>query len=196
MLSGDMNISNTSAGRITKILLGRRAAFAWTLVLIAGFTVLDLNLPLGVAAGVPYSLAVMSALRTSNIRFILGITLIGVTLTLFGLLLSPDGGETWKVIANRLLAVGVIIGAGYFPPARSASAGFQLVRQSLLSKSDVDECRKLTSISYDPQKHAATFSARYHMSFEHHSPASLHSPTFSMKRPKLSQQNESNRTPK
>jgi signal transduction histidine kinase len=114
MLSVDMNIFNGSDSRIAQKLLGRRAEFAWTLILIAGFIVLDMNLPLGVAAGVPYALAVMIALRTSSIRFILGVTLLVVILTLLGLLLSPDGGETWKVVANRLMAVGVIVGVGVF----------------------------------------------------------------------------------
>ena len=109
-----MNNFNRSADRIAQKLLGRRAAFIWTFILVAGFIVLDMNLPLGVAAGVPCALAVMIALRNSSIRFILGVTLAGVILTLLGLLLPPDGGETWKVIANRLLAVGVIVGAGIF----------------------------------------------------------------------------------
>ena len=56
----------------------------------------------------------MVAIRTANTRFIIGVTVVAVALTLEGLLLSPDGGETWKVIANRLLAVSVIIGAGLF----------------------------------------------------------------------------------
>jgi signal transduction histidine kinase len=114
MLSGDMNIINQPTESVAQRLLGRRAAYAWTLALVLGFIILDLNLPLGVAAGVPYAVAVMTALRTSNIRFILAITLLGVILALFGLLMSPDGGETWKVIANRLLAVGVIVGSGFF----------------------------------------------------------------------------------
>lgn len=109
-----MNFFNKSVDRIPQRLLGRRAAYAWTLALVAGFFVLDLYLPLGVAAGVPYAVAVMAALRTSNIRFIVGVTVAGVLLTLEGLFLSPDGGETWKVIANRLLAGSVIIGAGVF----------------------------------------------------------------------------------
>lgn len=113
-LSGDMIFINRSINQVAQILLGRRAAYVWTLILVAGFVVLDLNLPLGVAAGVPYAVAVMAALRTSNTRFILGITLVGVILTLIGLLLSPDGGEIWKVLANRLMAVGVIVGSGAF----------------------------------------------------------------------------------
>mgnify|MGYP006116374787 CR=1 FL=1 len=91
-----MNNFNRSADRIAQKLLGRRAAFIWTFILVAGFIVLDMNLPLGVAAGVPCALAVMIALRNSSIRFILGVTLAGVIRTLLGLLLPPTVAKPGK----------------------------------------------------------------------------------------------------
>jgi signal transduction histidine kinase len=95
-------------------LINRKAAFFWTIFLIVGFMVLDFLLPLGVAAGVPYAVAVMASLRTASIRFIAGVTIASIVLTLIGLLMSPDGGEAWKVIANRILAIFVIAGSGVF----------------------------------------------------------------------------------
>ena len=97
-----------------EILLGRKAAYIWTGILLLGFLVLDAFLPLGVAAGVPYAVAVMAAMRTSNTRFIIAITFVSVLFTSVGLFVSPDGGEVWKVTANRVLAIFVIIGAGAF----------------------------------------------------------------------------------
>mgnify|MGYP003987094915 FL=1 len=100
--------------RIVKALLSRSSAYAWTIALVVGFFILDLALPLGVAAGVPYSVAVMASMRTGRIRFVIVITFTGIALTLAGLAMSPDGGEYWKVVANRIMAIFVIVGAGVF----------------------------------------------------------------------------------
>jgi signal transduction histidine kinase len=100
--------------RLMSRLLGRPAAYAWTGILVIGFFILDLSLPLGVAAGVPYAVAVMASMRTARIRFIAVTTVVTASLTIFGLMMSPDGGEQWKVLANRTLAIFVILGAGSF----------------------------------------------------------------------------------
>jgi len=86
----------------------------WAIFLVVSFFVLDAFLPLGVAAGVLYSVAVMVSMHTSKTRFIVTVTVVSVLLTILGLLMSPDGGETWKVVANRVLAIFVILGAGVF----------------------------------------------------------------------------------
>ncbi|NQW20081.1 MAG: HAMP domain-containing histidine kinase [Chloroflexi bacterium] len=98
----------------TNVLWGRRAAYVWAIFLVVSFFVLDAFLPLGVAAGVLYSVAVMVSMHTSKTRFIVTVTVVSVLLTILGLLMSPDGGETWKVVANRVLAIFVILGAGVF----------------------------------------------------------------------------------
>ncbi|MBC8452977.1 MAG: HAMP domain-containing histidine kinase, partial [Chloroflexi bacterium] len=127
--------SNTSeyslANRTSKLLLGRHAAYVLSALLVVGFFILDLFLPLGVAAGVPYAVAVMAAMRTSNIRFIMFVTAATVVLTMTGFALSPDGGETWKVLANRILAIFVIIGAGSFVVA-AINARRRATRQAIL----------------------------------------------------------------
>lgn len=103
-----------TASQVWNLLLARKAAYVWTSILVIGFLVLDLMLPLGVAAGVPYAVAVMAAMRSSRIRFVLLVTLLTSGLTVMGFLISPDGGEEWKVIANRTLAIFVNLGAGTF----------------------------------------------------------------------------------
>lgn len=112
-------------------LLGKTAAYVWTVVLVVGFFILDLSLPLGVAAGVPYAVAVMASMRTARIRFMVAITVLTVILTLVGFVMSPDGGESWKVIANRTLAIFVIVGAGTFA-VYSISVRRRATRQAIL----------------------------------------------------------------
>ena len=71
----------------------------------AGVLVLDILSPLGVADGVLYVLPVLLGLLSGQRRIILGGAIGGTFLCLAGLFLSPDGGEMWKVLLNRFLAV-------------------------------------------------------------------------------------------
>ncbi|MDG0866573.1 sensor histidine kinase [Candidatus Lucifugimonas marina] len=114
MLTNTTTDQKPTRMQIMPTLLSRSAAYVWTGILVVGFFVLDIFLPLGVAAGVPYAVAVMTSMRTARIRFIAGVTVLTCALTILGFLLSPDGGEPWKVAANRTLAIFVILGAGVF----------------------------------------------------------------------------------
>ena len=77
-----------------------------TAVMIGMFIfILDLQLPLGVADGVLYVALVLIGLRVKTRRFIFWAAAFGTALTLAGFFLSPPGGEFWKVLANRALAV-------------------------------------------------------------------------------------------
>lgn len=67
--------------------------------------VVDLLLPLGVAAGVPYISVVLLSLRHEQRRFTVVMAVICSILTILGFFLSPPGGELWKVLANRTLAL-------------------------------------------------------------------------------------------
>ncbi len=67
--------------------------------------ILDLNLPLGVADGMLYVAVVLLGLRARSLPFLLWAALTGTVLTIVGYFLSPPGGESWKVVANRGLAV-------------------------------------------------------------------------------------------
>ncbi len=66
---------------------------------------IDLYIPLGVAAGVPYISVVLASLWVPNKKFTLQMAVLCSLLTLFGLAYSPMGGEMWKVLINRGLAL-------------------------------------------------------------------------------------------
>ena len=68
----------------------------------------DLALPLGVASGVPYILVVLLSLRHRDRNLPLW-TAVGCSmLTILGIFFSPPGGELWKVLVNRILALAAI----------------------------------------------------------------------------------------
>lgn len=65
----------------------------------------DLQLALGVAGGVPYVAAVLLALWTRHRRAVLWVAVVCTLMTVLGYYLSPPGGELWKVLLNRTLAI-------------------------------------------------------------------------------------------
>ena len=78
----------------------------WLCLIVAGVIFLiDLTLPLGVAGGVPYVLVILIALSVSQRNVIIYMALLCSILTVLGYYTSPLGGEHWKVLANRSLAL-------------------------------------------------------------------------------------------
>lgn len=73
-----------------------------------GIFVIDLFIPLGVAAGVLYIAVVLMSLRHRNSQLSLWTAVGCSTLTIIAIFLSPVGGELWKVLINRGLALFVI----------------------------------------------------------------------------------------
>ncbi len=71
----------------------------------SGIFFLDMLLPLGVADGVLYVAIVLIGLRMRSRSFVLYGALAGTALTVLGIYVSPPGGELWKVLANRGLAI-------------------------------------------------------------------------------------------
>lgn len=67
--------------------------------------VTDLNLPLGVAGGVPYIAVILWGLWLPGKRYILISALGCSALTILGFYFSPPGGELWMVIINRIFAL-------------------------------------------------------------------------------------------
>lgn len=65
----------------------------------------DLFIPLGVAAGVPYVAVVLVSLWIPRKTFTIQVAVISSVLTMLGFIFSPMGGEMWKVIFNRALAL-------------------------------------------------------------------------------------------
>lgn len=74
-------------------------------VLALGIFALDINMPLGVAAAVPYVLVVLASAWSLDRRVIFLVATLCTLLTYVGFELSPEGGELWKVAANRSLAM-------------------------------------------------------------------------------------------
>lgn len=75
------------------------------MVVMGVIFLVDVQLPLGVAGGVPYIAVILLTLwlplSAPTIIFALGCSLF----TVLGFLWSPSGGELWKVISNRSLAL-------------------------------------------------------------------------------------------
>lgn len=82
-------------------------AAASALGLVLAVFVIDLNLPLGVAAAVPYTFAVLLALRVPAAWFAPSIAGLCGALTVAKLELVPERGTTeyWKILVNRGLAL-------------------------------------------------------------------------------------------
>jgi len=78
------------------------------LFLMATIFAIDLLLPLGVAAGVPYVAVIIVSLWFKNQNYVIGLAIICTILTLLGFFFSPVSGELWMVITNRGLAIFVI----------------------------------------------------------------------------------------
>lgn len=83
-------------------------ALAICAVLMALIFAIDLQLPLGVAGGVPYVAVILVSLWIHDTRFVIIFAVLCSLLTLLGFFFSPYGGELWKVMANRALALFVI----------------------------------------------------------------------------------------
>ena len=77
-------------------------------ILTASLFLFDLSLELGVAGGVTYIVLVLFSLWGGKRSYLIWSGVIATVFTWFGYLFSPSGGENWKVLANRFLALFVI----------------------------------------------------------------------------------------
>lgn len=75
-----------------------------SLLMLVIFAV-DLQLPLGIAGGVPYISVILVSLWFPGKKYIISFAIICSLLVIAGYYLSPQGGELWKVISNRALAL-------------------------------------------------------------------------------------------
>lgn len=78
------------------------------ILLMSVIFVIDLQLPLGVAGGVPYVIVILVSLWFQNKSYVIGLAMICTILVIIGFYASPIGGEAWKVLTNRALAIFVI----------------------------------------------------------------------------------------
>ncbi len=70
--------------------------------------IIDISIPLGVAAGVPYVIPVLFCLWSRWRRLTLIMAMVGTVLTLVGLLVSPSGGILWMVLFSCSLSNGIL----------------------------------------------------------------------------------------
>jgi len=75
------------------------------LLLSFAILILDSLVPLGVAGGVPYILVVLVSLWSRRKNLPIYMAICGSVFTIIGFYSSPTGGELWKVLANRFLAL-------------------------------------------------------------------------------------------
>jgi hypothetical protein len=75
------------------------------LVLSIAIFIIDTSIPLGVAGGVPYILVVLISLSSPRKILPIYMAIGGSILTVIGFYSSPSGGELWKVLFNRSLAL-------------------------------------------------------------------------------------------
>jgi hypothetical protein len=81
------------------------ALYAGCALLAITIFIFDLAIPLGVAGGVPYIAVVLLSLQSPDKGFTLLVSVACSILTIGGFFYSPEGGELWKVICNRVLAL-------------------------------------------------------------------------------------------
>lgn len=73
--------------------------------IMIGILAVDHAFPLGVAIGTLYIIPVLLSLSSSRNWFVFAVAGISTLLVIIGFFLSPPGGELWKVIFNRSIAV-------------------------------------------------------------------------------------------
>ncbi len=111
----------------------------------AGILLLDILIPLGVAGGVPYIVVVLLAARTRSSRWTRSTAIACTGLIGAGFLLSPDGGELWKVVANRLLAVIAV----WVTALLSMRLITETIRFVELARVAAERSRILTNVSHE-----------------------------------------------
>jgi len=90
---------------ITQFKFSNPQMYSFSLILAVATLLVDLSLPLGVAGGVPYIAVVLLSLWSPRNRLSLYLAAICSALVVVGFYYSPSGGEMWKVIINRGLAL-------------------------------------------------------------------------------------------
>lgn len=78
------------------------------LLCTAGIFLFDSGMELGVAAGVTYILPIWVASFSRDNRHVLAMAFLCTALVIGGLWVSPEGGEQWKVLLNRGMALVVV----------------------------------------------------------------------------------------
>ncbi|MDP6590872.1 MAG: hypothetical protein QF666_15700 [Alphaproteobacteria bacterium] len=80
-------------------------SFAAAGILMLAFLAIDLVIPLGVAAGVPYIAVVLTAWWMADRRSVFVLAGISTLFVIIGFFFSQDAGTPWMVFVNRALAI-------------------------------------------------------------------------------------------
>ena len=110
-----------------------------SIVLMLAIFVIDLQLPLGVAGGVPYIAVILLSLWHPSDRYIALQVIACSILIVAGYYLSPQGGELWQVLVNRFLALFAVWITALFAVMwkRSEKKVIQLINQSEQEKENI-----------------------------------------------------------
>jgi diguanylate cyclase (GGDEF)-like protein/PAS domain S-box-containing protein len=100
----------------------RSRLFALLGLIMAAVFAIDLFLPLGVAAGVLYVLAVLVSVRDPGWHATIWVAVIATVLTIAGFFISAPAGIEWMVLANRILSIGIIWISAYLLIDRNRAA--------------------------------------------------------------------------
>ena len=108
------------------------------LIMSMAIFVIDTSTPLGVAAGVPYMLVVLTSLWSPSKKLIYIVAFSVSILTVLGIYSSPSGGELWKVLFNRAIALFAIW----------TTASLSMQRQIIFEEKEIalDEIKTLKGI--------------------------------------------------
>lgn len=94
-----------SQNRTWKLIPQDLKIYITCLATVALIFLVDINLPLGVAGGVPYVAVILITLRAKNERLLIYFAVICSMMVVLGYYGSPAGGEAWQVLLNRALAI-------------------------------------------------------------------------------------------
>ena len=83
-------------------------AIAAAAILSLGFLAIDLLIPLGVAAGIPYVVVILAAWWIPNRRAVVVLAALSTIFVIIGYFYSPEAGIGWMVLANRVMTIFVI----------------------------------------------------------------------------------------
>lgn len=112
-------------------------------ILMGIIFVVDITIPLGVAFGVPYIVVVLITLQSPYRHAAIIAAVITTLLVLLGLVFSPEGGETWKVYSNRVIAIVAI-----WVTALLGLLGKHLQKKLLINEAHLLKAQRIANLGF------------------------------------------------
>jgi signal transduction histidine kinase/low affinity Fe/Cu permease len=113
---------------------------------------IDLSLPLGVADGSLYAAIALIGLLASNRNLIITGSALGIVLTIAGYYISPVGGETWKVLTNRMVSILTILMTAFICLKKQKAEDDIKTMHHNLDNQIIDRTSSLNEIKTDLEK--------------------------------------------